>query len=181
MVAGRLVGIYTTPIRGTRMRAREAVRMIEGHGLEGDRYATGTGTYSARGGAGRAVTLIEREVIAAVAADAGVALAEWETRRNLVTEGVALLDLVGRTFRIDDVVLLGVRPCPPCSYLEQLTRPGVWSALRDRGGLRADVVRGGTVPIGATIIIPHREAEPVDAVVPDHAVASGAPAPTGGG
>jgi MOSC domain-containing protein YiiM len=150
---GRLVGIYTAADRGAAMRARFRVRVTEGRGLEGDRYASGTGTYSARGGTGRAVTLIAREAVRAVVDEGRVPLAEHETRRNLVTEGIDLPALVGRTFRVGDVVFYGARLCPPCGYLERLLdRPGVWRALTERGGLRADVVRGGVVELGAPVV-----------------------------
>ncbi|THJ74099.1 MOSC domain-containing protein [Candidatus Frankia alpina] len=150
---GHLVGIYTTAGRGAPMRAHSRVRVIEGRGLDGDRYAAGTGTYSARAGSGRAVTLIAREAVRAVADEGRVQLAEHETRRNLVTEGIVLPDLIGRAFRVGDVVLFGARPCPPCGYLERLLdRPGVWRALAERGGLRADVVLGGTLELGAAVV-----------------------------
>ncbi len=150
---GRLVGIYTAAGRGAAMRARSRARVIEGRGLAGDRYAAGAGTYSAWSGSGRAVTLIAREAVRALVDEGRVTLAEHETRRNLVTEGIDLPDLIGRAFRVGDVVLYGARPCPPCGYLERLLdRPGLWRALAERGGLRADVVRGGTVELGAAIV-----------------------------
>jgi MOSC domain-containing protein YiiM len=151
MFNGRLVGIYTTDGAGKPLVANTELRAIEGVGLEGDRYATRIGTYSDRGGSDRQVTLIEREVIANVNEESGVELAEGETRRNLVTEGVPLLHLIGATFRIGDVVLRGIKSCPPCVYLEKVTRPGVRAALENRGGLRAEVVRGGTLRIGDEI------------------------------
>jgi MOSC domain-containing protein YiiM len=151
---GRLVGIYTTVVRGTPMTARSEAVVMPGTGLDGDRYAAGTGTYSSRPGPGRAVTLISREAVAAVVAETGLRLAESETRRNLVTTDVALDDLIGRTFRVGEVVLRGARTCPPCAYLEEiLARPGVWQALKHRGGLRADVVTGGTVHLGDTVSV----------------------------
>jgi MOSC domain-containing protein YiiM len=149
---GRLVGIYSVDDASARLQSSAAIQAIEGIGLAGDRYAAGTGTYSARGGAGRAVTLIEREVVAAVNDD-GVPLGEDETRRNLVTEGVPLHHLVGVTFRVGSVILQGVRPCPPCAHLESLTRAGVRTALENRGGLRADIVRGGLLRVGDEIAV----------------------------
>ena len=83
--------------------------------------------------------------------ECGVELAEHETRRNLVTEGVPLLHLIGRTFRVGDVVFRGIRSCPPCVHLEKLTRPGVRTALENRGGLRAEILQGGTLRIGDEI------------------------------
>ena len=69
-----------------------------------------------------------------------------------MTEGVDLDALIGKTFAVGDVVLVGVRDCPPCAYLEGLTRPGVRAALEGRGGLRAEVVRDGIVRVGDEIV-----------------------------
>ena len=150
-MAGRLVAIYTTELGGEPMVPHEAIGAIAGVGLDGDRYATKNGQFSAREGKGREVTLIAREAIAA-ANDQGVEIGEHETRRNLVTEGVDLDNLVGKTFTVGDAVLVGVRDCPPCAYLEGLTRPGVRAALEGGGGLRADVVRDGTIRVGDEVI-----------------------------
>ncbi len=154
-MSGRLVAIYTASAGGEPLVARAACRAIAGEGLEGDRYAAGRGTFSQREGRGRQVTLIEREAIAA-ANDAGVVVEAHESRRNLVTEGVDLGRLVGRTFTVGDAVLIGVRDCLPCAYLEGLTRPGVRAALEGRGGLRADVVRDGIVRVGDEIAVAER-------------------------
>jgi MOSC domain-containing protein YiiM len=151
MFTGHLVGIYTAAEAGATLAPSTELRAIEGVGLDGDRYATEVGKYSEREGAHRQVTFIEREVIAAVNGEAGVELAEHETRRNLVTEGVPLDHLIGETFRVGEVVFRGIKSCPPCAYLEQLTRPGVRAALENRGGLHAEVVRGGTLRIGDEI------------------------------
>jgi len=150
MFEGRLVAIYTTTAAGAPMESHDEVEAVAGVGLAGDRYANADGAHSAKPGGGRQVTLVERETIAAVRAD-GVELADHETRRNLLTEGVPLNHLVGHTFRVGGVVLRGVRLAEPCSYLAGLTRPGVSRALVHRGGLRADIVDGGTLHVGDTI------------------------------
>jgi MOSC domain-containing protein YiiM len=150
MFSGRLVGIYTTSEAAKPLEANTSIRAVEGVGLEGDRYATGVGTYSERPGPHQ-VTFVEREVIAAVNEEAGVELGEHESRRNLVTEGVPLNDLIGRTFRVGGVVFRGIKSCPPCAHLERLTRPGVRAALENRGGLRAEIVEGGVLRIGDKI------------------------------
>jgi MOSC domain-containing protein YiiM len=151
MFTGKLVGIYTTNEAVKPLEANSELRAIEGVGLEGDRYASASGTYSNRPGPHRQVTFIEREVIANVNAESGVELGEHETRRNLVTEGVPLLHLIGRTFRVGEVVFRGIKSAPPCAHLEKLTRPGVRAALENRGGLRAEIVSGGTLRIGDEI------------------------------
>jgi MOSC domain-containing protein YiiM len=150
-MTGRLVAIYTTTAGGEPMNGHDELRAVAGAGLEGDRYATKLGEYSERGGPGREVTLIAREAIAA-ANERGVTIAEHETRRNLVTEGVDLTNLIGKTFAVGEAVLVGVRGCPPCAYLEEITRPGVKAALEGGDSLRADVVRDGTLRVGDEIV-----------------------------
>jgi MOSC domain-containing protein YiiM len=153
MFEGTLVAIYTSPSAGEPMDSRDEVRAVEGVGLEGDRYAltVRTGKFSNREGTGRQVTLIEREAVAAANAEAHLELSEGDTRRNLVTDGVPLNHLLDRTFRIGDVVLHGRRLAEPCSYLASLTTPGASRALVHRGGLRADVLTGGTLRVGDVI------------------------------
>jgi len=152
---GRLVGIYTAETGGKPMDAHSEVRALAGVGLEGDRYATKTGEFSAREGEGREVTLIAREAIAAANAS-DVTIGEHETRRNLVTEGVDLDEMIGRQFTVGEVVMVGVRDCPPCAYLEKMTRPGVRAALDGAGGLRADIVSGGIIRVGDEIAVRRR-------------------------
>jgi MOSC domain-containing protein YiiM len=132
------------------MNAHSELRAVAGVGLDGDRYAAKVGTFSEREGGGREVTLIEREAVTA-ANEKGVTIGEHETRRNLVTEGVDLGGLIGKTFAVGDVVLYGVRDCPPCGYLQGLTQPGVVAALQG-SGLRADIVRDGTLRVGDEIL-----------------------------
>jgi MOSC domain-containing protein YiiM len=149
----RLVAIFVAPSEGAPMEARAAIEAIAGVGLAGDRYAIGAGKYSGAGRGARDVTLIEREAVDAVRAeDGGVPVTEAETRRNLVTEGVALNHLVGRTFRVGGVLLRGVKLAEPCVYLEQVTgREGVRAAFVHRGGLRAEILDGGELRVGDAI------------------------------
>src|SRR6478752_2986371 len=112
-MSGKLVAIYTADGAGAPMVAHTQLAATQA-GLDGDRYAAKTGMFSAKEKPGRAVTLIAREAVVA-ANRSGVNLAEDETRRNLVTEGVDLGALIGETFAVGEVVLVGVRDCPPCA------------------------------------------------------------------
>jgi MOSC domain-containing protein YiiM len=161
--AGRLVAIYVATSAGAPMEARDHIEAVAGAGLRDDRYATGTGTYSGTGRGARDVTLIERETIDAVRTqDAAIDMREDQTRRNLVTEGVALNHLVGRRFRVGSVRLRGVRLAEPCAYLEQLTGiAGVRAALVHRGGLRAEILDDGELRVGDPIEVV-RDAQQVD-------------------
>jgi len=126
---------------------------LEGLGLQGDRYFNGEGTFFEDGKPGQALTLIEAEALEGLEHDTGIVLAAEEAGRNLVTRGVGLNALVGRRFRIGDVECRGDRLCDPCATLARRTEPGVLRGLVDRGGLRADIVRGGVIVTGAELIV----------------------------
>jgi hypothetical protein len=149
---GTVAGLAVAPAAEAPMQLLEAARARSGRGLEGDRYAVGAGTFSPRAERrpGYDLTLVAAEVLDELAA-AGHALDFAGTRRNVLTRGVDVNALVGRTFRIGDVVCAGRRPCEPCSHLERLSGPGVLRPLIHRGGLRADVLSDGEIRVGATI------------------------------
>ena len=131
-----------SPAAGAPMQVVPDARAIPGHGLAGDRCADGAGTFFDAGGRSHDLTLVDTEALKAVA-KAGVALAPEDARRNLVTRGIALDDLIGRRFRVGEVECVGPRRCEPCAHLQRLTHPGVLRALAHRGGLRADVLSAG--------------------------------------
>ena len=73
------------------------------------------------------------------------------TRRNVLTRGIDVNALVGRTFRIGDVLCRGRRLCEPCAHLDRLAGPGLLRPLIHRGGLRADVLTDGEIRLGAPV------------------------------
>jgi MOSC domain-containing protein YiiM len=148
---GVLLAIHIAPEASAPMVELDAARLVEGVGIEGDRYATARGTYSHRPHADRQVTLIEMETLDALSRDHGIALAPHETRRNLTTAGVPLNHLVGREFRVGGVVLAGGRLNVPCQYLEDLLGKPVFKPLIHRSGLNCRIVQGGTIRPGDAI------------------------------
>ena len=97
---------------------------------------------------GKDLTLIEAEALEGLRADTGIDLTHEESRRNVLTRGVRLNDLVGRRFRVGEVECEGVMLNEPCTHLESLTYSGVQDGLENRGGLRANVLSGGTIKVG---------------------------------
>jgi MOSC domain-containing protein YiiM len=147
-----LEAIYIAPTAGAPMAAIEAATVHPGRGIEGDRYFAGVGSFSRWPGEGRAISMIEQEVIDALREEHGFDLAEGRHRRNLVTRGVRLAALNGRTFRIGAALFRGARECAPCRYLERRVAPGLYDALRGgRGGLRVDVLEAGALGAGDAI------------------------------
>lgn len=148
---GKVVALFIAPYAKAPMVFVPEVQGVPGKGLEGDRYFKELGTYSDRVGAGREVTLIEAETLEAIRRDYGISLEPSETRRNIVTEGVPLNHLVGKTFWVGEVLLEGVSLCEPCRHLEGLTKQGILKALIHRGGLRARILKGGKIRVGDPI------------------------------
>ena len=151
MFHGEVISIYVAASAGAPMESRQSVEAIVGRGLEGDRYLDGSGRWSSTPGVGRQVTLIEIETIEALEREKNIVIAPGASRRNLVTRGVPLNHLVGREFQVGAVRLFGRRLCEPCEYLEGLTTKGVLTGLIHRGGLRADIVLGGSIHVGDSI------------------------------
>ena len=151
MWQGSVVSIHISPAAGQPMETVPEARAVAGRGLEGDRYALGTGHYSGKPGeGGRELTLIETEALQALPV-LGVKLGAAESRRNIATTGVALNHLVGREFWVGAVKLRGTRLCEPCKYLDGLTQDGAMATLIHRGGLRAQILTDGLIRGGDTI------------------------------
>ncbi len=151
MTAGRVEAIHLAGAAGEPMRAVDRVRAIAGVGLEGDRYALRTGHWSPIRRAGDELTLIEREVLEELEASHRFGLGPGDTRRNVTTSGIRLDQLIGRQFRIGDVVCQAVRRCEPCSYLEGLLDREVLYPLVHRAGIRVEIVESGTMAVGDPI------------------------------
>ena len=145
MSIGRVVTIHVVAAKGATPDPRAEVHAVAGRGIDGEHHA--------REGADpkRQVTLVEAEAIEGLARDYGITLAPGASRRNITTRGVALNHLVGREFQVGEARVRGIELCEPCAYLESLTEPGVRRGLVHRGGLRAEIVAGGTIRVGDPI------------------------------
>jgi MOSC domain-containing protein YiiM len=140
------------------MRSVAEVEAVANTGLRGDRYADGVGFYSPRptDPGAREVTLFEAEVLDLLRQQYGIDLAPDQHRRNLTVRGIRLNDLPGERILVGDVVLEGVRDCPPCEHLQELLGKPVLQPLVNRGGLRARIVVGGTLRVGDAVRVQSR-------------------------
>ena len=156
IAAGRVVGIYIAPAAAAPVISLRESEALRGMGLAGDRYANRIGYYSndtRYPPTGRHLTLIAAEDLEQLARDTGIVLNSGQHRRNIVTRGIDLSTLLGARFRIGEVGCIGIRPCPPCTHLEELTQDGVLRGLARGGGVRAEILSGGTIRMGDAILI----------------------------
>lgn len=152
MSAGTVTAIFIAAAAEASMVAVDEVRAIPGRGVEGDRYSSAAGTFSCGYEPDAELTLIESESIEALEREWLIALTAADARRNLVTRGVALNDLVGREFMVGQVWVIGHGLCEPCKHLARLTgQPEILNGLRHRGGLRAQILSEGTLRVGDAI------------------------------
>jgi len=148
---GRVAFIHLAPGAGEPMQALTHAEAIAGTGLRGDRYADGSGHWSPIRRKGDQLTLVEAEELEAIAAAYGLHLPPGATRRNITIRGIRLDGLLGRPFRIGDVECRGTRPCEPCSYLDGLLGQDVLPVLIHRGGIRAEIIKGGEIAVGDVV------------------------------
>lgn len=154
MSEATVTAILISPASAGPITEVESARAIAGRGFEGDRYEAGIGAFSNKPGTGRQVTLIEAEAMEAFESEYGESLTAAEARRNIVTRGVRLNDLVGREFMVGEVRVLGCRLCEPCNHLVKLTaKPKVLPGLAHRGGLRAEFLSDGVVRVGDRVTV----------------------------
>jgi hypothetical protein len=149
---GLVLAIYTAADSASPMEPQHEVHAMPGRGLVGDRYFNGTGTFSEDPLRGREITeltLIEGEVIEWIRREWGLDVQDEDSRRNLVTWGVALNELVGQEFSIGDVRLRGAGLCEPCvSLVKSPEHRNLLRALVHKGGLRAQILSEGSIQVG---------------------------------
>jgi MOSC domain-containing protein YiiM len=141
---GLVEAIYIARKGSAAMERVEEAQVLEGCGIEGDRYCEGTGFWTPYGDVCE-VTLISSEDLDYIENELGIRVRDGEHRRNIVTRGIRLADLRRKRFRIGETVLEYDRPRPPCRHVQDLTEPGMTRALKGRGGICARVVEGGMI------------------------------------
>jgi MOSC domain-containing protein YiiM len=155
--SGQLLHVHIAPSASMPMEELPEATLVAGRGIEGDRYYLGTGAYSKKPDI-REVTLIEMEALEALARNdppvqAGpILLKAGDHRRNLTVRGVYLNHLVGKRFKVGNVVLRGGRLNFPCKYLERLVDAPVYLPLYNRSGLNCSIEVGGVIRRGDPIL-----------------------------
>jgi len=149
---GSVAAIFIAANSADEMISLPQVRAFADRGLEGDRFFRDS--WSAVKRSDKAVSLIEDEVLQLAATEVAVESIGQLSRRNLVTRGVPLIDLLSREFTVGAVRMRGIRLFEPCAHLVQVSKlPGIFKALEHRSGLKAAVVSDGEIRIGDAIVL----------------------------
>jgi MOSC domain-containing protein YiiM len=111
---------------------------LAGRGIEGDRFLDYKANYKGQ------ITFFAHDVYESLCRSLGVLdQSPGVLRRNVVTTGVDLNTLVGRSFELQDVQFEGIEECRPCSWMDRAFYPGAEEWLKWRGGLRARILTDG--------------------------------------
>ncbi|MDC0454584.1 MOSC domain-containing protein [Candidatus Pelagibacter sp.] len=75
-------------------------------------------------------------------------------RRNVITKGIQLNDLVSKKFVVGNVELEGIDLCRPCRHLtEILNQDNILKEFLRKGGLRCQILSSSTIKVGDRIIL----------------------------
>lgn len=114
--------------------------LLPEQGIKGDRFEKGQ----------YPITFFSLEVAAAIEnafmREIDIAL----YRRNITVSGINLCELIGKQFRIGDVLFEGMAHCNPCTWMNAVIGKGTYREMKGRGGLRAKVIEGGRLHLGET-------------------------------
>jgi MOSC domain-containing protein YiiM len=135
---GSVISIHRVASKGGPAEALESAHVIANFGLEGD--------WRSRKGRGRQITLIEAEALTFVAGTLQMLLIPpGASRRQVLVEGIALNETVGKRLRVGPLLIEIHDRCDPCKNMEKMIGRGAWWAMKERGGVCGKVIEGGTL------------------------------------
>lgn len=150
---GKVLEIYIAE-RGAVPLQRPEVDVKAGQGIVGDRYFVGKGTFSKKleGNRKSEITFIACEEVDRFNESQGESLGYGEPRRNIITQGVNLKELIGKEFSIGSAKFLGMERCEPCAHLAATVNSKVLPHLVHTG-LRAAILESGKIRVDDAISI----------------------------
>jgi len=136
-------GHYGQPPGESPMVQVTEVECVAGRGLRGDRFFDYKESYKGQ------ISFFAVETYEAACRELGVRdKLPSVFRRNVVTAGLDLNELIGQEFLIQGVRFQGTEECRPCYWMDRAFAPGANEFLKGRGGLRAAILRDGILRVG---------------------------------
>ena len=124
------------------------IEVLSGKGIVGDRH------YNEFNDPYNQISLIESENIDYYNVKYNLNIPYLDFRRNIVTKGILLNDLVGKKFAVGEIELEGIDLCRPCRHLcEVLNQDNIIKEFLRRGGLRCQILTSSTIKVGDQIKI----------------------------
>mgnify|MGYP001212249617 FL=1 len=125
---------------------KETIEVIASKGIIGDRY------FHDFNGDREQITLIESENIDYYNKTFNTNFNYLQFRRNIVTKGIELNDLVGKNIFVGRIKLKVTDLCRPCKNLQtKLNKKNIIKEFLRRGGLRCEILSSGSIKVGDKI------------------------------
>ena len=123
-----------------------SIEVLENKGIVGDRH------FHDFNDPYNQLSLIESENIDEYNIKFGLNIPYIDFRRNIVTKGIQLNDLIGKKLKVGNVELEGIELCRPCRHLtEMLNQKNVLKEFMRKGGLRCQILSSSEITIGDKI------------------------------
>lgn len=124
---------------------RESIQCVAGKGIEGDRYFGFKEDFKGQ------ITFFSDDVADKMESEFGINKFDRSVmRRNVLIAGVDLNSLIGKRFRLGELVLTGSEECAPCYWMDTAVTEGAHEFLKGNGGLRCRIEKSGTLARGDT-------------------------------
>ena len=125
-----------------------SIDVIANQGVVGDRH------FSEFNDPYNQISLIESENIDYYNIKYGLNIPYIDFRRNIITRGIQLNNLVGKKILIGDVKLEVIDLCRPCRHLsETLGHENIIKEFLRRGGLRCQILTSSSIKINDKISV----------------------------
>ena len=137
-----------TDINSKEIKEVNSIEVLANKGVIGDRHFKDFNDPYCQ------LSLIESENIDYYNLKYGLDIPYINFRRNIVTKGIQLNELVGKKLKIGKVNLEGIDLCRPCRHLtEMLSQDNILKEFLRRGGLRCQILSSSSINIGDDIQI----------------------------
>ena len=137
-----------TDINNKEIKEVKSIEVLANKGVIGDRHFKDFNDPYCQ------LSLIESENIDYYNLKYGLDIPYINFRRNIVTKGIQLNELVGKKLKIGKVNLKGIDLCRPCRHLtEMLSQDNILKEFLRRGGLRCQILSSSSINIGDDIQI----------------------------
>ena len=129
-----------------KMKSVDNVKAVAGRGIVNDRH------YKENNSNRCQITLIEVENINYYNQKSAKSFLAKDFRRNIITEGVKLNQLIDKEFFIGEVKVKAHDLCRPCKYLQEtLNQKNIIKEFLHKGGLRCEILIDGKILVGDKI------------------------------
>jgi len=140
------IGITNT--NNKKIKEFDSIDVVANKGIIGDRHFKDFNDPYCQ------LSLIESENIDYYNIKYGLNIPYIDFRRNIVTKGVQLNELVGKKFKVGEVEVEGIDLCRPCKHLtEMLGEKNILKEFLRRGGLRCHILSSSKINVGDKIKI----------------------------